>query len=89
MSRDEATIYVANLPWDTAEDDLVRLFAQFASVVDVRVIQDPQTGRSRGYGFVELVDPSQVTPVCAALNECQFNGRRIQVRVARPRPARQ
>jgi RNA recognition motif-containing protein len=89
VSSDEATIYVANLPWDTAEGDLGRLFGQFATVVDVRVIQDPQTGRSRGYGFVELADAGQAAAVCAALNECRFNGRRLQVRSARPKPARQ
>jgi len=87
VSQHEATVYVANLPWNTAEDDLVRLFRQFATVVDARVIQDPQTGRSRGYGFVEMADAEQAAAVCAALNDCQFNGRRLQVRSARPKTA--
>jgi RNA recognition motif-containing protein len=89
MSRHEATVYVANLPWDTTEDDLARLFGQFANVVDARVIQDPQTGRSRGFGFVELAAVEQVASVCATLDSCQFNGRLLQVRPARAKPVRQ
>jgi RNA recognition motif-containing protein len=85
----EVTVYVANLPWQTTEDDLARLFGQFADIVGARVIQDRRTGRSQGYGFVELALVEQVGAVCATLNGCQFNGRCLEVRPARPKPVRQ
>ena len=84
-----ATVHVGNLPWETTEDDLARLFEQFADVVGARVIQDRGTGRSRGYGFVELAAVEQVGAVCATLNGYQFNGRCLDVRPARPKPVRQ
>ncbi len=89
MLDHEATVYVGNLPWLTVEDDLVRLFGQFADVVGARVIQDRGTGRSRGYGFVELATPEQVGAACARLNGCQFNGRCLEVRPAQMKPVRQ
>jgi predicted RNA-binding protein YlqC (UPF0109 family) len=89
MSRDEPTVYVANLPWDTTEDDLVRLFGQLVTVVDARVIQDLQTGRSRGYGYAKLATLDQVSAVCATLNGCRFNGRCLEVRPARSTSVRQ
>jgi RNA recognition motif-containing protein len=83
-----ATVYVGNLPWSTTEDDLAALFAEFCSVVDVRVIQDRLTGRSRGYGFVELPSPEDVARVVRALNGRRFNGRILVVSPARPKPRR-
>jgi RNA recognition motif-containing protein len=88
VSRHEATVYVANLPWETTEDDLARLFGQFATVVESRVIQNPQTGRSRGYAFVQLATPEQAAAVCATLNGSHLNGRCLQVRPANPAPVR-
>ena len=88
MSGHRATVYVGNLPWSTTEDDLVALFAEFCPVVNVRVIQDRLTGRSRGYGFVELPGPEHVPVVVASLNGRQFNGRILVVSAARPKPSR-
>ncbi len=85
MGRDVSTVYVANLPWRTTEDDLVELFAEFGAVVDVRVIQDPATGRSRGYGFVELETTESMERALASLNGREFNGRRLLVSPARPK----
>ena len=89
MLRGEVAVYVGNLPWSTTEDDLVGLFGQFADVVSARVIQDQETGRSQGYGFVDLAAAEQVGAVCAKLNGFQFSGRCLEVRPARPKPVRQ
>ena len=83
-----ATVYVANLPWRTTEDELGDLFAAFGPVVDVRVIQDPVTGRSRGYGFVELENPEAAQNAVTALNNHEFNGRKLLVSPARPKRTR-
>ena len=88
MLGHRATVYVGNLPWSTTEDDLAALFAEVCSVVDVRVIQDRGTGRSRGYGFVELPSPEDVARVVGALNGRRFNGRVLVVSPARPKPTR-
>ncbi len=88
MPRDAATVYVGNLPWESTEDDLAALFGEFGRVVDARVIQDPATGRSRGYGFVELSDPKEVPGVIAALNGRELDGRALIVGLARPKPPR-
>ncbi len=88
MERHVATVYVANLPWRTTEDELEGLFAEFGPVVDVRVIQDPVTGRSRGYGFVELDGAQSVQRAVTSLNGREFNGRRLLVSPARPKRSR-
>jgi predicted RNA-binding protein YlqC (UPF0109 family) len=85
---DQRAAYVGNLPWDATEDDVARLVGQFADVVSARIIIDKQTGRSRGYAFVELASAEQVATVCATLDGCQLNGRQLQVSPARPRPER-
>lgn len=83
MDRDIGTVYVANLPWMTTEDELHALFAQHVPVVSVRVIQDKETGRSRGFGFVEVEGDGAVETVCATLNGCDFSGRKLLVTPAR------
>jgi RNA recognition motif-containing protein len=89
VSDHQTTVYVGNLPWGTTEDDLANLFREFGPVVDARVIQDRMTGRSRGYGFVELAQRDCVSRACAALNGYTFNGRELLVSPARPKPLRQ
>ncbi len=88
MERHAATVYIANLPWRTTEDELEELFAAFGPVVDVRVIQDPVTGRSRGYGFVELEAADSADRAVDSLNGHEFNGRRLLVSPARPKRTR-
>lgn len=88
MKRIASTVYVANLPWRTTEDQLEQLFENFGPVIDVRVIQDPATGRSRGYGFVELSAPASAQNAVNCLNGCEFNGRKLLVSPARPKTAR-
>jgi len=88
VDRHLATVYVANLPWRTTEDELANLFEAYGPVVDVRVIQDPNTGRSRGYGFVELGAADSAQRAVASLNGHEFNGRRLVVSPARPKRGR-
>lgn len=89
MQRVAKTVYVGNLPWRATEDDLASLFEEFGRIRDVRVIQDPSTGRSRGYGFVELDGSGQVQKAVVALNGREFQGRPLMVSLARPKPVRE
>jgi RNA recognition motif-containing protein len=81
-------IYVGNLPFDAQESDLRSLFAEYGTVESASVITDRDTGRSRGFGFVELADRDQATRAIAKLNGHDLKGRRITVNEAKPRTAR-
>ncbi|MHB8757637.1 MAG: RNA recognition motif domain-containing protein [Bacillota bacterium] len=78
------TLYVGNLPWSATEDDLSRVFSQHAQVVSARVVTDRETGRSRGFGFVEVEDDGAQTAI-DALNGFMFGGRPLTVNEAKPR----
>lgn len=88
MLGHDTTVYVANLPWRTTEDDLCALFQRYGPIVDARVIQDAVTGRSRGYGFVQLATPAQVEAAVAELDGLTYQGRCLLVSPARPKPRR-
>ncbi len=81
-------IYVGNLPFDAQESDLRSLFAEYGDVDSASVITDRETGRSRGFGFVELADKDQGAKAIEKLNGHEWNGRRLTVNEARPRSAR-
>lgn len=81
------TLYVGNLPWATTEDDLHRAFSVHAEVKSCRIITDRETGRSRGFGFVEVAD-DDAERVVNAMNGTQLGGREISVNEARPRQPR-
>ena len=76
------TLYVGNLPWSAREEDLTETFSQYGEVVNSRIIRDRQTGRSRGFGFVEVAD-EDAEAIIAALNGKDFGGRVITVSEAR------
>jgi RNA recognition motif-containing protein len=78
------TLYVGNLPWSIREDDLNKAFSQYGKVMNSRVIRDRQTGKSRGFGFVEVTDEDTGT-IIAALNGKEIGGRNITVSEAKPR----
>lgn len=80
-------IYVGNLPWQTTGDDLYQLFAQYGQVGKTQVISDRETGRSRGFGFVEMTSEAEANAAIEALNNTNFNGRPLTVNVAKPREA--
>ena len=81
-------LYVGNLPFDATEADLRALFADYGEVTSVAVITDRDTGRSRGFGFVELADRTLAGKAVGNLDGQDWNGRRLTVNEARPRAAR-
>ena len=81
-------IYVANLPYSTSDDDLREQFEAFGSVESATVIKDRDTGRSRGFGFVEMTDQAEGQAAIDQLNGTEMNGRPLTVNEARPRTER-
>jgi RNA recognition motif-containing protein len=77
-------IYVGNLPFSITEDDVRSLFSQFGSVIDVHLVNDRETGRPRGFGFVEMED-ADADKAITSLDQSDFNGRALRVNEARPR----
>jgi RNA recognition motif-containing protein len=78
------TIYVGNLPFSASEDQVRQLFEQFGRVQSVKLISDRETGRPRGFGFVEM-EGSEADAAIAALNGQQFGGRSLRINEARER----
>jgi RNA recognition motif-containing protein len=81
-------IYVGNLTWDSTSDDLLQLFQEFGQVVRAQVISDRETGRSRGFGFVEMPNDTEAQAAIDGLNDKPFRGRRLRVNEAQPREPR-
>ena len=81
-------LYVGNLPYETNEDDLQALFAQAGAVESVNVMRDRETGRARGFAFVEMVSDEDAQKAISELNEQPFGGRRLMVNEARPQAPR-
>ncbi len=81
------SLYVGNLPWSATEDDVRDLFASYGEVLSVNLISDRETGRARGFGFVEMADADAPKAV-EALDNYSFNGRNLKVNEARPREER-
>lgn len=81
------TVYVGNLPWSVTNDDLTQAVAQYAEVISARVATDRETGRSRGFGFVE-VPADKMQEVIDALNGAEWEGRALTVNEAKPREER-
>jgi RNA recognition motif-containing protein len=81
-------IYVGNLTWDATSDDLYALFQEHGSVKRAQVITDRETGRSRGFGFVEMTNDAEAQKAIDALNGANFRGRPLTVNEARPREER-
>jgi len=79
-------LYVGNLPFNTTSDDLREAFAQFGNVTRVQVVTDRETGRSRGFGFVEMEEGAE--DAVAKMNGVDFQGRTLTVNEARPREQR-
>jgi len=80
------SLYVGNLAFTTTGEDLAQAFAQFGAVVKAQVVQDRETGRSRGFGFVEMTDGTEAA--IQAMNDTEFQGRRLTVNEAKPREER-
>ena len=78
-------IYIGNLPYQTSEDDLRDLFSAHGEVSSVNIIIDRDSGRSKGFGFVEMPDKAQAESAINAINQSDVNGRSVRVNEARPR----
>jgi hypothetical protein len=85
---EQVNIYVGNLAYSVTEDQLRDAFAQYGEVAKVSIIMDRMTGRSKGFGFVEMNDSGEAEAAIKALNEQPLNGRSVRVNEARPREER-
>src|SRR5262245_1834460 len=81
-------IFVGNLNWATTEDELEQLFVPYGSVDRVQIATDRETGRSRGFGFVEMPDDVEAQAAIEDLNGTSLGGRALTVNEARPREDR-
>lgn len=79
-------IYVGNLPYDAADADLQQLFQTYGGVTSARVIIDKMSGRSKGFGFVEMPDKSEAENAIENINGQDFMGRALRVNESQPRP---
>jgi cold-inducible RNA-binding protein len=84
MSR---KLFVGNLSYNTTEDSLEGLFTQVGAVESARVMRDMATGRSRGFGFVEMQSEDDAKTAIDRFNDTELDGRRIAVNIAQPKPA--
>jgi cold-inducible RNA-binding protein len=81
-------LFVGNLSFRTGEPELEALFASVGQVSSVSLVRDRATGQSRGFAFVEMADAAQGQAACTALNQREFEGRRLTVNEARPQEPR-
>jgi RNA recognition motif-containing protein len=82
----EKRLYVGNLPFDTTEDDLHQLFSAHGQIVSAKLITDMETGRSRGFGFVEMSSEDEAKAAIEKMNKAKVGERELTVNEARPRP---
>jgi RNA recognition motif-containing protein len=80
-------IFVAKLNFKTKKEDLEKAFSQFGEVSSAKVVTDRDTGRSKGFGFVEMPNDSEALAAIDGLNEKELDGRVIVVKPANPKPA--
>lgn len=79
-------MYVSNLSFHTTDEDLNNLFSKFGAVTSAKVITDRETGRSRGFGFVEMSSDEDSQKAIAGLNQKEIEGRPMSVSVAKEKP---
>jgi RNA recognition motif-containing protein len=78
-------LFVGSLPWSVDDQKLQEAFEEHGEVVSAKVIKDRETGRSRGFGFVEMASQESANSAISALNNADLGGRNIVVNVAKPR----
>lgn len=81
-------LFVGSLPWSVDDAGLAQIFSQAGTVVSAQVVKDRDTGRSRGFGFVEMSTEEEAQNAVANLNGTDVEGRKIVVNIARPREDR-
>jgi RNA recognition motif-containing protein len=82
------TIYVGNVSLDAVQDDLLKLFSEYRTVKLVRLPTDPETGRLKGFGYVEMATEHEESMAIEALGGAEWMGRNLDVHKARPKPDR-
>ncbi len=82
------SIYVGNLPWSITEEELSEMFASHGPVISAKIITDRDTGRSRGFAFVEM-EREHAQKAITSLDGTEFGGRNLKVNEAQPKPQRQ
>ncbi len=78
-------IYVGNLSWSMTDEDLSNLFTQYGAVTSGKILKDKMSGRSKGFGFVEMEDDEAAKTAIANLNETEVQGRKLIVNESQPR----
>jgi RNA recognition motif-containing protein len=81
-------LYVGNLAWSTTEDEVRSAFEAHGEVTSVKLVEDRETGRPRGFGFVEMSDDSAAQEAITALDGAELGGRNLKVNEAKPRVER-
>src|SRR5512136_1440970 len=84
----EPKLYVGNLPYDATEEDLRKLFSEAGTVASASIITDRETGRSKGFGFVEMSTQAEAEKAASLLNGRELRDRPLKVDLARPRADR-
>ena len=88
IEENNLKIYVGNLPYSCSSEELEELFSQHGRVAEATVIMDRETGRSKGFGFVDMPNESEANEAVNTLNGSQMGGRSLRVSEARPRTSR-
>lgn len=78
-------LYVGNVNYRLTEEGLKAMFAEFGEVTSAKIVTDRETGRSKGFGFVEMADAEAAERAIQSLNDKEVDGRRIKVNIARPK----
>lgn len=77
-----ATLFVSNLSWSSTEDDLLSMFSKFGVVTKTSIAKDRDTGRSKGFAFIDFVNDSEAKTACDSLDRTAFDGRLIRVTIS-------
>lgn len=85
---DTNKLFVGGISWDTTEDGLREFFEQVGEVIEVKIIMDRETGRSKGFGFVTMATPELAQEAIEKLDAQELDGRSLKVSVARPQEKR-
>ena len=80
-------IYVGNISYSLKEDDLRELFEEYGEVSSVKIITDKYSGRSKGFGFIEMDDEEEAKAAIDSMNKKEIEGRQLVVNTARPKPS--
>lgn len=80
-----SSVFVGNIAWRTTEQELGDAFSRYGQVQSVKIIQDRETGRSKGFGFIEFADPSCIDAACRAMDGSDMGGRPLRVNPANQR----